>query len=136
MHFSHELLKFHKLQYLPNHSSKFDSKEVSVPPHNFETIDMAFASFGFDDAERLNIYKILVGILLLEDITFEMEFTNREEMCNISKSSIYILNNIAELFQLDALTLENALVSRSIRIKDSKIKFVLSYQNIFFKILR
>lgn len=84
------------------------------------------AVFRFDDAERINIYKILVGILLLEDLVFELRNTDGDEKCYVAETTRHILKNAAELFRLDVLTLEQALVTRSIRIRKSTIKFVFA----------
>lgn len=84
------------------------------------------ALFGFDNVERLNVYKILVGIFLLGDISFEIQNTDSNEKCNVAETSRQILNNAAELFRLEALTLEDALVTRSIGIGGSTIKFVFA----------
>lgn len=110
-----------------------ESLRGSDPPYSFEAIDATLAVFGFDNAERLNIYKILVGILLLEDILFEIRNTDSSEKCYVAETSRHILNNAALLFRLDAFTLENALVTRSIGIRGSTIKFV--FARIILKLL-
>lgn len=86
---------------------------------------------GFDYEERLKLYKVLIGILQLRKVTFKLEASDSDEKYQVSKSSEHILHNLMKLFQLDVGTLENALVSRSIKDKDSMIKFVFVFYFLF-----
>lgn len=115
------------MQYLSNFSSVLNLNQPTIAPlYDFKTVDATLAKSGFDDEERSTMYKILVDILLLQNITFELENSDSDEKCQISKSSKHNLRNLTELFQLDVCTLENALVSRSVRDGDSMIKCVFT----------
>lgn len=83
---------------------------------------MALSNFEFDTVKRSVIYKILAGILLLGDLTFEPEVTKNNDECYISESSRQSLINAAELFGIDACMLENTVLLRDINIKDTTIK--------------
>lgn len=95
---------------------------LTDPVHSFEKLDTALTNFGFDTVKRSFIYKILAGILLLEDLTFEPEDTKNNDKCYVSKLSTQSLMNAAELFGIDACMLENTVLSRDINIKDTTIK--------------
>lgn len=98
------------------------NQQLTDPLHSFEKLDVALTNFGFDTVKRSIIYKILAGILLLGDLTFEPEDTRNNDKCYISKLSRQSLINAAELFGLDACMLENTVLSRDINIKETAIK--------------
>lgn len=89
--------------------------------HSFEKLDKALGDFGFDSAKRTIIYKILAGILLVGDLKFMLK-NSEDDNCLLSESSMSNLTKAAELFQLEASILENALLSRDIYVKDMNIK--------------
>lgn len=91
--------------------------------HGFQSIDDALKTAGIVEENRLKIYKILSGILLLGNIEFEQ--LDGKDGCFVSNASK--LSPVAKLFGIDKEKLENVLVNRLISVKDTDMRFDLPF---------
>lgn len=92
--------------------AQYLSKEMcrTPPPYDIDTIDNALDRFGLTKDMRTYVYKVLAGVLLIGNITFE----DTEVGCSVTKVSEDIFTNAANLFGIDATELKDCLTSRPV----------------------
>lgn len=99
------------LKYLNEDTASASQSQV---PFNFNEIDNALEAYNLGRNERIQLFKVLAGILLLGNICFEAF----EEKCQLSEASKQVLLDVATLFSMDGGELEACLTSR--RVLDEK----------------
>lgn len=96
------------LKYLHEHTT--EAIQTSVPC-DIAVIDKALEAHGLQNHERMALYKVLAGILLIGNITFE----DFDGYCRVIDGSKQLLLDVASLFAMDAIELEDCLTYRLIR---------------------
>lgn len=83
----------------------------------FHHFDDALNCFGFDESRKMNVYKVIVGILFLNSVEFA---ENQNIGCIICESSFHALEQAAKLFSINLSELKKILTTRSVRIPQEK----------------
>ena len=78
---------------------------------DFHSLQKALADIGFSDAQKLEVFSIIAGILHLGNVQFEASEATHGG-CAIVDSTVPDLNKAAELFGLDKGELTRGLTSR------------------------
>ncbi|XP_077409023.1 unconventional myosin-VI-like isoform X4 [Vanacampus margaritifer] len=78
---------------------------------DFQRMLVAMKKIGLDDAEKLDLFRVVAGVLHLGNIDFE-EAGSTSGGCSIKKQSGQTLQQCAELLGLDQLDLQGSLTSR------------------------
>lgn len=111
-----------QFQFLPDLSK---SKVPEGHFYSFNAVDSALSQLGFTEQMKFVVYKLLAAILHLGNIELE-------EDCNdigrLKDSSTIWFESCAELLQVDAKTLKQALFHRRLGVKDN-IRSVFNFTN-------
>ncbi|XP_037099841.1 unconventional myosin-VI-like isoform X4 [Syngnathus acus] len=78
---------------------------------DFQRMLVAMKKIGLDDVEKLDLFRVVAGVLHLGNVDFE-EAGNTSGGCSIKKQSDPPLQHCAELLGLDQLELRGSLTSR------------------------
>lgn len=87
--------------------------------HNFDAFDKALNLYDFKGIKRICLYKVLAGILFLNDIEFQENADNLE--CVIPDSSLPSLERAADLLSIDVDDLKNALTKNFMQVQNQNI---------------
>lgn len=79
----------------------------SLASHSFSNMDTALSTFGISVESRELMYKCIAAILHLEKIQF---YESHDYVYDISESSRIFLDNAADLLNIDADQLKNAII--------------------------
>lgn len=78
---------------------------------DFQALQKALTEVGFSDAQKLEVFSIIAGILHLGNVKFEASEAAHGG-CAVVGDTVAALNKAAELFGLDATELTRGLTSR------------------------
>lgn len=90
----------------------------------FEEIDSNFKGIGLNDETRNNIYGLIAAILHLGNISYKEKNEGHSDGCEIAESSRNSVLITADLFGVDPIQLEEALLNREIRTNKETLRQV------------
>ncbi|KAK3506666.1 hypothetical protein QTP70_013172 [Hemibagrus guttatus] len=98
--------------FTPQHLKAGPLKDPLLDDHgDFKRMEVAMKKIGLDDAEKLDMFRVVAGVLHLGNIDFE-EAGSTSGGCNLKKQSSQTLQHCAELLGLDEEDLRVSLTSR------------------------
>lgn len=80
---------------------------------HFEVIDSTLNQFGLLKEQKIALYKVIAAILHLGNVDFQ----DHDEGCQVIEAEKKSLNNAANLLGIDARTLSESIMTRSINEK-------------------
>ncbi|XP_047015857.2 myosin VIa isoform X5 [Ictalurus punctatus] len=117
----------------PEHLKAGPLKDPLLDDHgDFNRMAVAMKKIGLDDAEKLDLFRVVAGVLHLGNIDFE-EAGSTSGGCNLKKQSSQALKHCAELLGLDEEDLRVSLTTRVMLTtaggaKDTSIKVPLKVE--------
>lgn len=93
--------------------------------YSFDAVDLALSQLGFTERKKLAVYKLIASILHLGNI--EVEENSDNNICNLKDASKIWLESSAELLQVDAETLKQALFYCHLESVNDNIKFDINF---------
>lgn len=88
----------------------------------FHRFDSSLQAFGFNDSERIKMYKILSGIIYLNMIEFKEEQNTLNAGSVISESSKVAVDRVAELFESNSADIKQMLTKRYLKTRNENIE--------------